>query len=309
MRVGVPTELAPSEHRVALTPDAVTRLIAGRLRDAGRVRRRDRCVAAGRGLPRGGRNHWARPATCWPAPTSSSTSARSGSDEVSRLRPGQVVVGYIWPLIDAELVESLAAAGVTAFGMESVPRGHTRPADGCALLTGDGVGLQGGHHRRRAAAAVLPDADDRRRHGRPGQGAGAGRRRRGPSGDRDRPSARRRGVGVRHPPGRQGAGREPGREVRGAGRRGRRRPGRARLRDRAHARAAGAPAGAAGGVHRRLRRRDHHRARARAPGAAADPGLGGRGDAGRIGDRRPGRRDRRQLRADRAGRGRQRSTT
>ena len=45
-----------------------------------------------------------------------------GQDEVSRLRSGQVVIGYVWPLIDAELVQSLAAAGVTAFGMESVPR-------------------------------------------------------------------------------------------------------------------------------------------------------------------------------------------
>ena len=42
--------------------------------------------------------------------------------EVARLRPGQVVVGWVWPLVDAELVQALAAAGVTAFGMESVPR-------------------------------------------------------------------------------------------------------------------------------------------------------------------------------------------
>ena len=42
------------------------------------------------------------------------------------------------------------------------------------------------------------------------------------------------------------------------------------------------------------------------PGAAADPGLGRRADAARLGDRRPRRRDRRQLRADPAGRGRRR---
>ena len=45
---------------------------------------------------------------------------------------------------------------------------------------------------------------------------------------------------------------------------------------------------------------DHDRARARPPGAEADPGDGGREDAARLRDRRPRRRDRRQLRADRA---------
>ena len=46
-----------------------------------------------------------------------------------------------------------------------------------------------------AAAAVLPDADDRRGHGRAGEGARARRRRRRPAGDRDGAAARRSRVG------------------------------------------------------------------------------------------------------------------
>ena len=71
-----------------------------------------------------------------------------------------------------------------------------------------------------------------------------------------------------------------------------------RLRGGADARAAGAAAGRARGEDGRLRRGDHDRAHPRPPGAAADPGLGRRGDAPRLGHRRPRRRGGRQLRAD-----------
>ena len=43
-------------------------------------------------------------------------------DEVARLREGQVLVGFLQPLTDPEGVARLAARGVTAFAMESIPR-------------------------------------------------------------------------------------------------------------------------------------------------------------------------------------------
>ncbi len=58
------------------------------------------------------------------------------------------------------------------------------------------------------------------------------------------------------------------------------------------------------GADRGLRRRDHDRRRPGPAGAEDHPGLRRRGDAARLGDRRPRRRQRRQLRADRAGRDR-----
>ncbi len=121
MRVGVPVELAPSEHRVALTPDAVSRLVAAGfevLVEAG--------AGAGASLP----DEAYREAGATLGSIDDVLGAadivvhigKIGQDEVSRLRSGQVVIGYVWPLIDADLVQSLAAAGVTSFGMESVPR-------------------------------------------------------------------------------------------------------------------------------------------------------------------------------------------
>ena len=43
-------------------------------------------------------------------------------DEVVRLREGQVLVGFLQPLTDPEGIARLAARGVTAFAMESIPR-------------------------------------------------------------------------------------------------------------------------------------------------------------------------------------------
>ena len=42
--------------------------------------------------------------------------------EVARLRDGQLLIGYLDPLADREGVERLAARGVVAFAMESIPR-------------------------------------------------------------------------------------------------------------------------------------------------------------------------------------------
>ena len=42
--------------------------------------------------------------------------------EVARLREGQVLIGFLQPLTDPKGIERLAARGVTAFAMESIPR-------------------------------------------------------------------------------------------------------------------------------------------------------------------------------------------
>jgi NAD(P) transhydrogenase subunit alpha len=46
----------------------------------------------------------------------------SSEEEVARLREGQVLIGFLQPLTDPEGIERLAARGVTAFAMESIPR-------------------------------------------------------------------------------------------------------------------------------------------------------------------------------------------
>ena len=117
MRIGVPKETAERERRVALVPDVVKQLTAKDLTVT---------VEAGAGE---GASH----------PDSSYTEAGAdigdpwGADvvlkvaapaegEVSKLKQGQVVIGFLAPLTNTELAKSLASAGVTSFAVEAIPR-------------------------------------------------------------------------------------------------------------------------------------------------------------------------------------------
>src|SRR6476660_3300 len=122
MIVGVPTERAPGEHRVALTPDAVQRLaqrdltvllepVAG----AGASLLDDAYREAGAEIASSAEDVYAR----------ADIVVRIGRvepAEVAALRSGTVLVGYLRPLTDPELVQALTSAGVTGFSMEAVPR-------------------------------------------------------------------------------------------------------------------------------------------------------------------------------------------
>ncbi len=121
MLIGVPRETAPGEHRVSLTPDTVGRLAKGGLQVI---------VESGAGVPAALPDAdytaaGARVADAAAVYAEADVVVRVGRLEVADvapLRSGQVLVGFVWPLQNGELVSALAAAGVTAFGMESVPR-------------------------------------------------------------------------------------------------------------------------------------------------------------------------------------------
>jgi NAD(P) transhydrogenase subunit alpha len=118
MRVGVPAESAPGEQRVALVPEVVARLVPGGF---------EVVVERGAGV-----------AASFPDAAYEEAGARIGPDpwdadavvkvqtpsaeEAARLREGQVLIGFLQPLTDREGIERLAARGVTAFAMESIPR-------------------------------------------------------------------------------------------------------------------------------------------------------------------------------------------
>src|SRR6476469_3063745 len=122
MIVGVPTERAPGEHRVALTPDAVQRLA-----------QRDLTVLLEPGAGAGASllDDAYREAGAEIASSIDDVYARADivvrigrvePAEVAALRSGTVLVGYLRPLTDPELVQALTSAGVTGFSMEAVPR-------------------------------------------------------------------------------------------------------------------------------------------------------------------------------------------
>jgi NAD(P) transhydrogenase subunit alpha len=117
VRIGVPRELEPGERRVALVPDAVTRLGAGF----------DVVVEPGAGAAASFPDEAYREAgatvseSVWDADAVAKV-RKPSPEEVARLRSGQVLVGFLEPLTDPAGIERLAERGVHAFAMESIPR-------------------------------------------------------------------------------------------------------------------------------------------------------------------------------------------
>jgi NAD(P) transhydrogenase subunit alpha len=117
MRVGVPRETSADEQRVALVPDVVARLDGI-----------DVVVERGAGLDAGfvDAAYTDAGATvaddAWSGVEAVVKVAKPTDDELPKLSSGQVLVAFLQPLTDTERIERLAAAGVTAFAMESIPR-------------------------------------------------------------------------------------------------------------------------------------------------------------------------------------------
>jgi NAD(P) transhydrogenase subunit alpha len=119
MRIGVPKETAPGERRVALVPDVVSRLTGSGF---------DVLVEKGAG------DEAAYTDAAYAEAGASLVDSVFGqaegivkvqkptADEVGKLRQGDLLISYLDPLTDKEGIDRLAAAGVVAFAMESIPR-------------------------------------------------------------------------------------------------------------------------------------------------------------------------------------------
>jgi NAD(P) transhydrogenase subunit alpha len=109
-------ETTPGERRVALVPETIGRLSAGV----------EVIVEAEAGTAASFADDAYREAGAtigdpWTAEVVAKVAPPS-ADEVARLRSGQVLIAFLQPLTDAAGVERLAAAGVQAFALESIPR-------------------------------------------------------------------------------------------------------------------------------------------------------------------------------------------
>jgi len=117
VNVGVPRETAAGERRVALVPDAVVRLSQSGITTI---------VEPGAGesaayTDDAYREAGAKLGAPWDADAVAKVQ-KPNVEELARLRDGQVLVGLLQPLTDPEGIERLAARGVLAFAMESIPR-------------------------------------------------------------------------------------------------------------------------------------------------------------------------------------------
>ncbi len=138
-RIGVPLETAAGEKRVATVPDVVAKLIKLGFTVA---------VQSGAGAGASFSDEAYRAAGAEVVP--SAADIWSGSDiifkvrppspqEVALMRPGTTLIDFIWPAQNPELMQQLAAQGVTVLAIDSLPRQLSRAQKMDALTSMAGV--------------------------------------------------------------------------------------------------------------------------------------------------------------------------
>jgi NAD(P) transhydrogenase subunit alpha len=121
MNIGVPKETAEGERRVALIPDVVASLK--------RNENVDVIVESGAGEASGHPDSEYADAgaqvtsdgSAWGADVVLRVAVPS-AEEIGKLKSGQTVIAHLAPWTSAETNKALAAAGVTSFAMEAIPR-------------------------------------------------------------------------------------------------------------------------------------------------------------------------------------------
>jgi len=128
MRVGIPREIHPGERRVATTPEVAAELIklgfavnvqAGAGSEASYSDERYR--QAGAGILQTARELWDASDLILKV-RAPQAHPEEDYDEIDLFRGGQILIGFLWPGQNPDLLNRLAAAGVTALSIDSVPR-------------------------------------------------------------------------------------------------------------------------------------------------------------------------------------------
>lgn len=122
MIVAVPIETKPGERRVALVPDAVSRLTKAGV---------DVHVQRGAGISAGFPDELYEGSGATIASETQELYARAdivvkvarpSADELARIPEGRVLIGFLAPLGDPDSVKALACRHLTAFSMDAMPR-------------------------------------------------------------------------------------------------------------------------------------------------------------------------------------------
>jgi len=139
MLIGVPREIYPGEKRVATVPDVVSKLIklgfdvqiergAGELADLSDAA----FIEAGASIAADASTLWHGSdiifKVCPPAP-----------EELSLMRSGQTLIGFIWPAQNPELMQQMAAKNITVLAIDALPRTLSRAQKMDALTSMAGV--------------------------------------------------------------------------------------------------------------------------------------------------------------------------
>lgn len=128
MKLGVPKEIIPGEHRVALIPDSVQQLVKKGVQVL---------VEAGAGQGSSFLDEAYVNAGATIVPTAAELYAQSdmickvarpvvnpdtGKSEIDMMKPGAVLLTFFSPLVNHDLVDQLAEKRITSFSMDAIPR-------------------------------------------------------------------------------------------------------------------------------------------------------------------------------------------
>ena len=120
--IGVPREVFPGEKRVATVPDVVEKLIKHGFRVAVEAGAGDAAQIADDAYRAAGAEIVADRAELWATSDIVFKVRGPDSDEVALLREGGMLVSFIWPAQNPDLLQALAARKATVLAMDSVPR-------------------------------------------------------------------------------------------------------------------------------------------------------------------------------------------
>ena len=120
--IGVPRESFPGERRVATVPEVVPKLaklgfgviVQSGAGEAANISDEAFATAGAKIVPDA--------ASVWSGADIVFKVRAPNADEVALVRPGQVLVSFIWPAQNPELLKALAAKQATVMAMDSVPR-------------------------------------------------------------------------------------------------------------------------------------------------------------------------------------------
>jgi NAD(P) transhydrogenase subunit alpha len=120
--IGVPREVFPGERRVATVPDVVEKLIKQGFRIAVEAGAGDAAQIDDDAYRAAGAEIVTDRAQIWTKSDIVLKVRAPDTTEVGLLREGGVLVSFIWPAQNPELMKSLAARKATVLAMDSVPR-------------------------------------------------------------------------------------------------------------------------------------------------------------------------------------------
>ena len=120
--IGVPKEVYPGEKRVATVPEVVDKLIKQGFRVAVEAGAGEGAQIADDAYRAAGADVVADRSALWHSADIVFKVRAPSDDEIALMREGQMLVSFIWPAQNPQLMQKLAAKKATVLAMDSVPR-------------------------------------------------------------------------------------------------------------------------------------------------------------------------------------------